>query len=300
MTNIEWTDETWNPITGCSKVSPGCDGCYAIRDAGRLAGNPNPKIAAAYAGTVADGDWTGKLNLLPSRLDQPLRWTRPRRIFVNSMSDLFHPQVPFEFQCLVFTTMAKAHRHTFQVLTKRPQLMATFPDRWAVTRPSIFAGNTLRNVWLGTSIESNRYVWRADHLRDTPAAVRFLSLEPLLGPLPDLDLTNIDWVIVGGESKTRADLTPRPMHPDWVRDIRDRCVQAGVAFHFKQWGDWTHCDDRLPPVAPDAYVNRRGEMATEADALADGGQWQGMWQLGKKHTGRELDGRTWDEYPQAA
>jgi protein gp37 len=242
---IEWTDATWNPTTGCDRVSPGCDNCYALTQAGRLKAMGSP-------GYQNDGDprTSGpgfKLTLHPDRLDQPLRWSRPRRIFVNSMSDLFHPDVPSAFIAAVFDVMRDASQHQFQVLTKRPQRMAVlgrtpvFGERWP-----------LPNVWLGTSIESDRYTFRANHLRMTPAAVRFLSLEPLLGPLPSLNLDGIGWAIVGGESGTNH----RPIEAEWVRDIRDRCVDASVPFFFKQWGG------RTP-----------------------------------KAGGRELDGRTWDEYP---
>lgn len=261
-TNIEWTDMVWNPVTGCTKVSPGCDNCYAIRTSARLQHHD------AYEGVVADGDWTGKVNLVYERLDQPLGWKKPRRIFVNSMSDLFHPDVPVDFIHDVWATMSAATQHTYQILTKRPQRM------------SLVVGSMdwgpLPNVWLGTSIESDRYTFRADHLRTTPAAVRFLSLEPLLGPLPSLDLTGIDWVIVGGESGPRA----RPMHPDWVRDIRDRCQETGTAFLFKQWGEW------LP--------DERGELHHFGENLV------GLRKTGKKAAGRELDGRLWDEYPEVS
>jgi protein gp37 len=253
-TSIEWTDATWNPVTGCDQVSPGCDNCYALTLAKRLKGMGQPKYQA-------DGDprTSGPgfgLTIHPDVLDQPLRWRKPRRVFVNSMSDLFHPDVPEGFIGQVWDVMARTPQHTYQVLTKRPQRMARAlgPNGcgfYAVEGP---VPCPQRNVWVGTSIESDRYAFRADHLRNTPAAVRFLSLEPLLGPLPSLNLDGIDWVIVGGESGLAA----RPMHPDWVRDIRDRCVEEGVAFFFKQWGG------RTP-----------------------------------KANGRDIDGRTWDQYPEA-
>lgn len=236
-TGIEWTDATWNPVTGCDHVSPGCDHCYAEQMAKRLAGR---------AGYPADEPF--RLTLQPDRLDQPLRWKRPRRIFVNSMSDLFHQGIPEDYIAQVFDVMVQARQHEFQVLTKRPQRMAkVLVDRpatpeevdagcelgiWPGIWDRVSGGTPAPNVWLGTSIESDRYCFRADHLRATPAAVRFLSLEPLLGPLPSLDLTGIDWVIVGGESGAQA----RPMHPQWARDLRDRCLEAGVPFLFKQAG----------------------------------------------------------------
>lgn len=316
MTTIEWTDETWNPTTGCDRVSPGCDNCYAATMAKRLKGMGSAKYQN-------DGDprTSGPgfaLTMHPDTLDAPLGWKKPRKVFVNSMSDLFHADVTDEFIAHVFAVMALTPQHTYQVLTKRPQRMAAwFADsflgegqhqwvsdavthltrKWGWDRPVIWdsrvASETnhftsrgdlrkdpsydrrvplswpLPNVWLGTSIESDRYTFRADHLRATPAVVRFISAEPLLGPLPSLDLTGIDWLIVGGESGIGC----RPIVADWVTDLRDRstiachhqtdeliCSGCGVkrpAFFFKQWGG------RLP-----------------------------------KTNGRELEGRTWDEYPE--
>lgn len=222
---IEWTEATWNPVTGCDRTSPGCDNCYALKMAGRL------KLMG-QAHYQADGDprTSGPgfaVTCHPDALDLPPRWRKPRRVFVNSMSDLFHADVPSTFIRSVFRVMERCPQHTFQVLTKRPQRMRAWVDaNNEITVP------TLLNVHLGTSIESDRYTFRANHLRATPAAVRFLSLEPLLGPLPSLDLTGIDWVIVGGESGPGA----RPMQLDWVRDIRDRCAAAGVPLFVKQLG----------------------------------------------------------------
>jgi protein gp37 len=213
---IEWTQATWNPVTGCTKVSSGCDHCYAETFAERFRG---------VAGHPYEGGFD--LTLRPERLEQPLRWLKPRMIFVNSMSDLFHEDVPKTYMQQVFEVMGRAHQHTFQVLTKRPGRMASILRQ---VQP-----DPLGNVWLGTSIELDRLVWRADKVRDTPAAIRFLSLEPLLGPLPNLDLTAIDWVIVGGESGPRH----RPVDPEWVRDLRDRCIAENVPFFFKQWGGRT-------------------------------------------------------------
>jgi protein gp37 len=244
-TKISWTEETWNPTTGCDKVSPGCDHCYALTMARRLK-------AMGQAKYQNDGDprTSGPgfgLTCHPDTLDVALRWRKPRTVFVNSMSDLFHLDVPYGFIVETWATMAAADRHTFQVLTKRPQHMAkvvgdtngatTFQHAVTIEAESSasWLGSVswpLPNVWLGTSIETDRYTFRADHLRNTPAAVRFLSLEPLLGPLPSLDLAGIDWVIVGGESGARA----RPMDPSWVRDIRDRCVAEGVPLFVKQLG----------------------------------------------------------------
>lgn len=225
MSAIEWTDETWNPTVGCSRVSPGCDRCYAIGVAHRA-------MQPAHVGLTVkrDGeptDWTGEVRLLPDRLDTPLQWKKPRRVFVDSMSDLFHRDVPSHFIGSVFRTMARCPQHTFQVLTKRPQRM----EAWVAANNEITVP-TLPNVWLGTSIESDRYAWRADHLRGTKAAVRFLSLEPLLGPLPTLNLSGIDWVIIGGESGPGA----RPLALGWVRDLIAQGHDAGAAVFVKQLG----------------------------------------------------------------
>lgn len=210
-TRIEWTEVTWNPVTGCTKVSPGCKYCYAERFAQRLRGMGNKRYRNGF-----------EVTLHPDLLDLPLRWRTPRLVFVNSMSDLFHELVPVEFIRAVFDTMRRAHWHTFQVLTKRSKRLLTVADQlpWPP------------NVWLGVSVENQAYTGRVEDLRAVPAAVRFLSLEPLLGPIPHLPLDSIDWVIVGGESGPKA----RPVDPAWVREIRDQCKVRGVAFFFKQWG----------------------------------------------------------------
>lgn len=224
---IEWTEATWNPVTGCDRISPGCDHCYAMTLAARLKRMGQP-------GYQNDGDprTSGPgfgLTLHPDRLADPARKRKPTMWFVNSMSDLFHKDVPDEFISRVWGVMADNPRHTFQVLTKRPKRMRNVLTKYRWATPH---GQPLSNVWLGTSIESNAYVWRADHLRATPAAVRFISAEPLLGPLPDLDLTGIDWLIVGGESGKGF----RPIVSEWVRELRDTAHDAGTAFFFKQWG----------------------------------------------------------------
>lgn len=244
---IEWTDATWNPVTGCTKISAGCDHCYAERLTERFHGK----------GSFA------KIVLHPERLAQPSSWKRPRRVFVNSMSDLFHPEVPDEFIVRTFGVMASTERHQFQILTKRPRralqllaeefrkpsIAASLAQQRAITWP-------LPNVWLGVSVEDQRWAdQRIPLLLETPAAVRFLSCEPLLGPLC-LDhwqgTNSLDWVIVGGESGPQA----RPMAVEWARSIRDQCVEANVAFFFKQWGGHT-----------------------------------------PKAGGRTLDGETWDQWP---
>ena len=251
---IEWTQASWNPVTGCSKVSPGCAHCYAETFAERWRGIPGHSYEQGF-----------DLRLWPERLELPLRWRKPRLIFVNSMSDLFHPDVPTSFVAQVWDTMARADWHTFQVLTKRPERMPELLAQLGLQDPP------LGNLWIGTSIENRRFVGRADHLRRTPAAVRFISAEPLLGPLiapapyehlasewpdryrgPSLDLDRIDWLIAGGESGPGH----RPVQLEWLRDLRDEADLAGTAFFFKQWGG------RTP-----------------------------------KAGGRELDGRTWDEMP---
>ena len=275
-TAIEWTDATWNPVTGCSRVSEGCRNCYAAALA--------PRLAAMGQDGYTDLPWTKRnapknVKLHDNRLDAPLRWAKPRRIFVNSMSDLFHELVPFGFVDRVFAVAALAHRHTFQVLTKRPERMAEYfdPERMPERELAIleatkaFVGKgaphqgkdltehlrsresilPLPNAWLGTSVEDNRVRHRVDHLRCVPAVVRFLSCEPLIGPL-DLDLDGIHWVIVGGESGQGH----RPIEVEWVRNLRAQANKAGAAFFFKQWGG----------AKP-------------------------------KTGGRELDGRTYDEMP---
>lgn len=208
---IEWTDSTWNPVTGCNKISPGCKHCYAETFAERWRGIPGHPYEQGF-----------DLRLWPDRLELPLAWKRPRTIFVNSMSDLFHEKVPFAFIQRVFQTMERASWHTFQILTKRSERLAEVASDldWPP------------NVWMGVSIETAAYQWRADQLRMVPAAVRFLSLEPLLGPLAALELAGIHWVIVGGESGPGA----RPIDAKWVRDIQKQCRAAGVPFFFKQWG----------------------------------------------------------------
>ena len=269
-TAIEWTDATWNPVTGCSKVSEGCRNCYAAALA--------PRLAAMGQNAYTDLPWTKKnaaenVKLHHDRLEGPLRWRKPRRIFVNSMSDLFHELVPFEFVDRVFAVMALAEKHTFQILTKRPERMAEYFS-WLETRtlsieaaiaeirtsvPATKVGNIqppslpLPNVWFGTSVEDQRVHGRVDQLRRVPSVVRFLSCEPLIGPL-DLDLNGIHWVIVGGESGHGH----RPIQVRWVRDIRAQAEAAEVAFFFKQWGGAT-----------------------------------------PKAGGRDLDGRTYDETPRA-
>lgn len=211
QSSIEWTGSTWNPVTGCTKISPGCKHCYAERMAKRLKAMGQPNYVNGFRLTVHD-----------HTLELPLKWKSPQVVFVNSMSDLFHKDVPLEFILKVFDVMNQADWHTYQVLTKRSSRLRQLSPQvpWAP------------HIWMGVSVETEGYQSRVDDLRETGAVVKFLSLEPLLGPLPHLDLEGIDWVIVGGESGPGA----RPMDPQWVRDIRDQCKDAGIAFFFKQWG----------------------------------------------------------------
>lgn len=212
-TSIEWTEKTWNPTTGCSKLSAGCKFCYAEVMTRRLKGMGQEKYKNGF-----------KLTIHPESLNIPFTWHKPSTVFVNSMSDLFHKDVPLDFIKQVFQVMNDTPQHTYQVLTKRPELVAKYDAEL----------NWTPNIWMGTSVEDGRVVGRIDFLRKTGAHIKFLSLEPLLGPLPDLNLKKIDWAIVGGESGYR----PRPIQPEWVEDIQRQCASKKVAFFFKQWGGW--------------------------------------------------------------
>ena len=210
-TSIEWTDATWNPVRGCTKVSPGCKNCYALTFSERFRGVPGHPF-----------EWGFDLRLVPEKLEDPLKWRAPRRIFVNSMSDLFHEDIPLEYIQRVFEVMGKASQHQFQVLTKRAARLRDIAGElpWH------------SNVWMGVSVENQKYATRAVDLAGVPAHVRFLSVEPLIGPIAELPLEGIHWVIVGGESGWRR----RPVQEGWVREIRDQCEARGVPFFFKQWG----------------------------------------------------------------
>jgi protein gp37 len=274
-TGIEWTDATWNPLRGCTAVSPGCDHCYAASVALRFSGQGQPYEGLAVKGEDGHPQWTGEIMLVPAHLTDPLRWQRPRKIFVNSMSDLFHPSVPIGYIDQVFVVMAKAQRHTFQILTKRPQIMANYLNDPATPERIAKAGDVLErmhlygkegdhrlapwplpNVWCGTSVEDQRATSRVKALVRCPAAVRFLSCEPLIGPV-DLSpyLSDLHWVISGGESGRYH----RPLDLDWVRTIRDQCLGAGIAYYHKQHGGLT-----------------------------------------PKSQGKELDGQEWCQFPQVA
>jgi protein gp37 len=337
-TGIEWTDATWSPTLGCTKVSPGCDHCYAMRTVHRMSFNPNEKVSSVAEGLTAYRPgvgpvWTNLVRELPDRLDLPLHWRKPRMIFVDSQSDLFHDGVSDDFIARVWAVMGTCAAHTFQVLTKRHGRMrallssADFRDlvsehweRTMLRRPSraqyLIGTWPLPNVWLGVSVEDQKWAdIRIPALLGTPAVVRFLSCEPLLGPI-DLvgdierrgpavvrtgysyptdygtgvehdvdDELGVDWVIVGGESGPGA----RPMHLDWARSLRDQCAAAGVPFLFKQWGEWAPHD-----VARPSY----------SQLITHGTHWDGtdaaMARVGKKAAGRELDGRAWDEFPEVS
>lgn len=208
---IEWTEASWNPVTGCDKISDGCRNCYAERMSHRLKAIGSPNYCNGF-----------KLTLHPESLTLPLKWKKPRMIFVNSMSDLFHKDVPLQFIINVFKVMNLARNHTFQVLTKRS-------DRLFELSPHLPWSN---NIWMGVTIEKNDYLFRLEHLKKTDSAVKFLSLEPLLGPIKETDFTGIDWVIAGGESGPGS----RPINPQWIRDIRNYCINENIPFFFKQWG----------------------------------------------------------------
>ena len=267
-TGIEWTEHTWNPLVGCSLESAGCTNCYAMRLAHRLAAMGQPAYAGITRRTRAGAVWTGELRQAPpAQLDKPRRIRRPAMIFVNSMSDLFHPDAPDAWRDAAYRVMLDTPRHVYQVLTKRPQVAAAF----YAARPHLHG---LPHVWLGVSVENARVTGRIDILRTIPAAVRFLSVEPLIGPVGRLDLGGISWVITGGESGPGA----RPCRPEWVRDVRGQCASAGVAFFHKQWGTYAS--------HPDVIAGRRPAEVATYDAHGKGGAL--------------LDGRLWRQVPPAA
>jgi protein gp37 len=223
-TSIEWTDATWNPVAGCTVLTAGCTNCYAMRMAARLEAMGTAKYRGLTRKSGQRTVWTGKIRLDHTSLDAPKNWSKPRKVFVNSMSDLFHDDVPTEFIAQVWDVMKETPRHTYQILTKRPERMAQ------ILAQSSF--KILPNVWLGASVEDSRVLDRLDAIRRVPAAIRFVSLEPLIGSVAQGDLTGIHWAIVGGESGPRA----REMKPEWVDEIEAMCRRSGTAFFFKQWG----------------------------------------------------------------
>lgn len=320
---IEWTDTTWNPLAGCTRDSEGCDHCYAAAMSLRLEAMAQADIAAGkdpggkkkYIGIATKNNkgiaaFNGRINLDEDALAEPYRWRKPRRVFVNSMSDLFHKDVSFEFVAKAFAVMEGTPQHTYQVLTKRPERMLKFQQQWY---PFGFPAN----VWAMTSVENQEQAnRRIPYLLQVMARVLGLSMEPLLGPV---DLTKIStylwrgaeyvnaltgdlydifgvkvgsvrdkigWAIVGGESGHHA----RPMHPDWARSIRDQCVAYGAAFHFKQWGEWKPgiVRDLYNPITAFTYRDKQGVFPNG----------QEMWKVGKHDAGRLLDGRTWDQFPE--
>jgi protein gp37 len=295
---IEWTDATWNPVTGCTKVSAGCKFCYAERDFHR-----------PYPGR----DFTD-VQIHPERLLQPFHWRRPRRIFVDSMSDLFHESIPEDFIDQVFMVMVKAKQHTFQVLTKRPEIMREFMHLEETEREWDDGAFPPGNIWLGVPVEDQPTAdERITLLLQTPAVVRFVSYEPALGPvefhpwylglLGEADFPNngkpaidylgprVNWVIAGGESGPNA----RPSHPEWFRSVRDQCQAAGVPFFFKQWGEWAPIPGESFKAKQFCWVVRDGSPATDENVRNR--PVQAMARIGKKRAGRLLDGREWNEFP---
>lgn len=293
-TSIEWSEVVWNPVTGCDRISPGCDNCYALRMAGRLKRMGQPKYQVD-GDPRTSGPGFGVVTH-PDALDQPYRWAKPRLVFVNSMSDAFHARVPVDFLVEMFAVMATTG-HTYQVLTKRPRRAADILNRpefvQAVATAATARGLTSRlhwplmNVWIGTSVENQEQAFqRVPALSHVPAGVLFLSCEPLLGGLR-LDLDSVDGVIVGGESGPNA----RPMHPKWVRDIRDQCARW-AGFFFKQWGAFT----TAPAGQGQVLLDTAGQDWSKTPDLA-GPDAVWLRRVGKHAAGRELDGRTWDQMP---
>jgi protein gp37 len=356
VTSIEWTDFTWNPVRGCSRISPGCANCYAEKMAARFS-DPGMYAHGFAERTPAGARWTGKVELIPEKLAEPLSWRKPRRVFVNSMSDLFHEALPFEHIAAVFGVMAATPHVTYQILTKRAERMAEFfrwlpqqlpscGERGSTRGAAWYTWNVLQgahekvfspwevgavawplpNVWLGVSVENQEAAdQRIPHLLATPAAVRFLSMEPLLGPV-DLNKISwgpagliygvlrdeaetddwrywakrdggISWVIVGGESGNGPGI--RPMHPDWARSLRDQCVAAGVPYFFKQWGTWAAIDQPWEQDSPSRLNEKRERWLNLAGGHGFHGEevWR-MRRAGKKGAGRLLDGREWNEMPE--
>lgn len=354
-TNIQWAEETWNPTVGCSKVSSGCEHCYAIRMANRL--QSNPKTKDLYKGTVTKTkggklNWTGKINLNYEALQIPSKWKKPRRIFVGSMSDIFHPKVSFSDRLSIWIEMMLNNHHNYLVLTKRPEIAKSFLERlYGINskRESFFQPNRFNHVWIGTSVENQEQAdKRIPELLQIPAAVRFLSCEPLLGEInlrrislngdiqTSINVLNgrsrfskdipdyphvIDWVIAGGESGPGA----RPLHPDWLRSLRDQCLRYQTPFFFKQWGDYVPFQDTYPPYveacSSGELHDRHTISFTENGDPSIGGKWAGhrfmsiddtmsyhmnepdrldvnYLKVGKHKAGRLLDGKEHNEYPQ--
>lgn len=291
-TSIEWTDASWNPIVGCTEISPGCANCYAARLAAtRLRNTPQYKgLSERPEGCYAR--WTGEVRFLQDRLEEPLHWRKPRKIFVCDMGDLFHEKVLDEWIGKIVQMMWRCPQHVFQILTKRPERMKELFSGYT-EYTTFFRGNPLPNVWLGVSVENQHFAdERIPLLLETPAAVRFVSAEPLLGEVNlrawPVTRPGIHWVICGGESGANA----RPMHPDWARWLRDQCEACSIPFFFKQWGEWLH-----------ATQMEAAMTATELDLLSKGtlcrdtGSGDLYFKVGKKRAGRLLAGREWNEFP---
>ena len=291
--SIEWTEATWNPTRGCTRVSEGCRHCYAELIQARFDGRPGFGEGFGRR-TKAGSRWTGKVELDRNALGKPERWKKPRMIFVDSMSDLWHESLSRGDIAEVYGVMEFCDWHTFQVLTKRPDRRKAYLQEW-VSRHS---WPILRNVWEGTSVENRAALARIDDLRATPAAVRFLSIEPLLEDLEEIDLEGIHWVIVGGESGPGA----RPMHPDWARSVRDQCLAADVKFFFKQWGEFAPvfrnggCADTRYAGKRTGWLDPAGHLRPWNRSVSHEGETL-IYRFGKKAAGRELEGRTWDEMP---
>lgn len=302
-TKIEWADEVWNPVIGCSKVSDGCKNCYAERQAARLTNIGVPgyeKVTDIFGREHPESYWTGKTAFVESALEKPLRWKKPRRIFVCSMGDLFHESVSIKWFHEIYRIMESCQQHTFMLLTKRPAIAADFLER------HMGRSWPLPNVWLGTTVETQDQEWRIKELLKIQAAVQFVSVEPMLGPVdlePHLqyppfhenhkmtfelsDWSGLDWVICGGESGPGA----RPMHPDWARGLRDQCQAAGVPFFFKQWGEYCHPEQMTEETYRDVDVTYN---------LAGHGDYEKPWKVGKKKAGRLLDEDVWNEMPETS
>ena len=310
-TKIEWAEHVFNPVRGCTAVSAGCRNCFAASVAYRFSGPGQAYEGLAYRKN-GRAHWTGKIRLMPEKLEEPLRRKKPTRYFVNSMSDVFHDDVPFESICAILGIAQGCLQHDFLILTKRIErahkVLADISNGlWHPRNPVKWP---LPNVWLGVSVEDQATAdERIPLLLDTPAAVRFVSYEPALGPVdwkpyfyrctcgqkPDCVCKGLafNWLIAGGESGPGA----RPAHPDWFRQARDQCVAAGVPFLFKQWGEYAPPEDMTPIVANGAFERERRAVCWEGEGTRQGTRCGFMWRVGKKAAGRLLDGREWDEYP---
>lgn len=284
-TKIEWADATINPVVGCSHCSPGCDNCYAERFAARMAKNPNPKISGKYAGVVDEnGKWTGRVNLhMDGCLYAATVTRKPKRFFIGSMTDIFHENIPDEEIRSLFLSMTIVPNDlpTYMVLTKRPHRARAVLEDMLISCPE------LHRVWLGVTVCNHDELWKLDTLREIPAALRYVSFEPLLSGLGKVNLEGIGWVICGGETGPGA----RPMHPDWVRSLRDQCQAAGTPFFFKGWGEWV-TENQSPEdiVLPGHSTIPRGWKGRKYE--------DSVYRVGKRRAGRLLDGREWNEFPE--